>query len=168
MKQIDLDKLFEIAGENAQGFEKELHAFYQLLYKNFELRVFFEDQSFTKESKKKLFLEICPSASKLFNDFIVLLIDNDLTKEIMKTAVKYSKLISQKEKIIFVDVASAFPLSGEDLEKIKDFAGQNITMRVEIDPLLVAGIKILCSDGRFFDGSLKGRLLKLKGEISNA
>lgn len=168
MKEIDLEKLFEIAGDKAQALEKELHEFYQLLYKNFDLRVFFEDQSFTKKSKKKLFIEIFPGTSSLLKELIFLLVDNDLEKEVMKVAGKFSKLVAQKEKITFVDVTSAFPLADADLKKINAFVGQKVRARIEIDPSLIAGIKILCSDGRFFDGSLKGRLSKLKGEIVNA
>lgn len=165
MKEIDLEKLFNIAGKDAPALEKELNGFYKLLYQNFELRLFFENSAFSKESKKKMFASLFPGASKLFRDLVSLLIDNELENKIMKTSLKFTRLISKKLGVEFAQVKSAFPLSGPELKKIEQFIGENISVRAEVDPGLIGGLKITVSDGRYFDGSLQGGLAKLKGEM---
>jgi ATP synthase F1 delta subunit len=168
MKEIDLEKLFEIASEGALSLEEELSSFAKLLRRNFELRLFWESVSYSKEDKKKLLLEIFPEATELFRDLIYLLIDRGWEKKILELSQDFTRLVSEKLSINFVEIKSAFPLTGEDRKRIENFVGGKTRLRIEVDSSLIGGLKLQTFDGRYFDASLQGRLEKLKEDLINA
>ena len=167
MKEIDLEKLFEIAGNRALALEAELNVFAKLLLKNFELRVFFENITNSKKDKLKLIAKVMPGSSGLFTGLIELLIDENLEKRFIKLYEGFVKIVSRKTGVVFADVATAYPLTDSDRKKIETWLAGKVKIREEIDPSLIGGIRIKASDGRYFDGSLSGALKNLKERMVN-
>jgi ATP synthase F1 delta subunit len=167
MKEIDLDKLYEIAGQEALTLESELNALAKLLAKNFELRSFFENAAFSKEARSKLLAEVMPGASELFWRLIGLLLDERLEKGVIKLSERFTRLAASRTKTVFAEVATAYPLAADEKKKITGRLGGRVNLREEIDTSLIGGVRIFTSDGKYFDGSLKGALANLKESIIN-
>jgi len=165
MKEIDFARLFEMLKGRELGFEDELHAFAKALRDNFDLRGFMEDERVPAENKKKFFSLLQPQASPFFKGFIELLVDQGLEREIIYLAERVTQLTSSRLGVTFVNVQTAQPLSGEQEEKLKKVVRGNVILRTKIDPNLIAGVKFITSDGRYFDGSLKNKIEKLKDEL---
>ncbi|OGB89755.1 ATP synthase F1 subunit delta [candidate division WOR-1 bacterium RIFCSPHIGHO2_01_FULL_53_15] len=168
MKEIDLEKLYEIAGKEALTIESELNSLAKLLVKNFELRTFFENATFSKEAKTKLLAEVMPGVSVLFRNLIGLLIDENMEKAAIKLSERFTQLAARKTGTVFAEVAAAAALSEGEKKKIVDWLGGQVNLREEIDPDLIGGVKIFTSDGKYFDGTLSGALENLKESIINA
>ena len=168
MKEIDLDKLFEIASNEALPLEEGLHSFSLLLREDFKLRVFFEDRMIPAEKKKKKFRRLFPGALPLLSDLIYFLIDEELERNFIKLSEKFTKLVSKKLKVTFVDVESAYALTKEELERIREFVGGSPHMRARRNPALIGGFKLLTSDGRYFDCSLNSGISRLKDKLAYA
>src|SRR3989344_350864 len=165
MKEIDLEKLYEIAGKEALTIESELNSLAKLLVKNFELRTFFENATFSKEAKTKLLAEVMPGVSVLFRNLIGLLIDENMEKAAIKLSERFTQLAARKSGTVFAEVGAAAGLSEGEKKRIVDWLGGQVNLREEIDPDLIGGVKIFTSDGKYFDGTLSGALENLKEAI---
>ena len=168
MKEIDVKKLFELAMDEVVALEEGLCAFSRLLRDNYELCVFFENAAVTPEQKKKMFAGLQPGAEPILKQVINLLIDEGLEKSTGRLSEELTKLVSERLKITFADVTTPFPLTGEERAGIEKFVGEQAHLRVKLDPSLIGGIKVMTSDGRLLDGSVKGTIERLKEELTYA
>lgn len=168
MKEIDVKKLFDMAMDEVVALEEGLYAFTRQLQGNYDLCVFFENAAVTPEQKKKLFAELYPGAPPILKQVVNLLIDEGLEKSTGQLSEELTKLVSERLKITFADVLTPFPLTDEERAGIGKFVGENARLRVKIDPSLIGGIKVMTSDGRLLDGSLKGTIERLKEELTYA
>jgi ATP synthase F1 delta subunit len=165
MKEIDVERLHELAGDKASELESELHNFVRLLRREFELKAFFEEPTVPPAGKMKLLDDIYPRASGFFRDLVEFLIKEDLVKRIGNLSEAYSKLISRRTGTSFADVVSAHPLSEEELGKIREYVGKGFRLHLEVNPKLIGGYRIICEDGMYVDISLAGFLSELKEAI---
>jgi F-type H+-transporting ATPase subunit delta len=168
MKEIDVKKLFELAGAEAVALTEGLYAFTSQLHGNYELAVFFENTSVPREQKKKMFADLYPEAAPTLKQLITLLIDEGLERSAGQLSEELTKMVSERLQIVFADVQTAFPLTDEERTKIETFVGEQAHLRVRLDPSLIGGVKIMTSDGRLLDGSIKGTIERLKEELTYA
>lgn len=163
MKEIDLEKLYDLAGSRAVALEEELYHFSRMLFHDFELKLFFENGAIPPANKKLLLPELFPRASSLFIDLVDLLIDEELFRRLGWLEREYSKLISRKTGTKLVEITSGREMSEDEKKMIgRSLEGR---LRFEDDPKIIGGIKIKWEDGRYLDASLAGILDKLKEEI---
>ena len=82
---------------------------------------------------------------------------------------EYQKLEADKNNLKEVLISSAFELNQTQQEAIerllKTRYGENLSSRINIDKSLIGGLTVKCGD-EVIDLSTKGRLLKLKKQIS--
>lgn len=168
MREIDVKKLFELAVDQVIGLEEALFKFRQLLRDDYELSFFFENPLVPKEDKRHRLSGLVPEAPAIFNELVNLLIDEGLEKSVAALSEKLTKLVSERTGTVFVDVTTPFPLREEDLQQIRRVLGGKPHLRVTLDKKLIGGIRLLASDGRYFDGSLAGAIEELKEEMINA
>ena len=168
MKEIDVEKLFEMAMDEVASLEEGLYSFSRRLLGNYDLSVFFEDTTVPAARKKKMFANLYPSADSILLDVVNFLIDEGLEKSMTRISEELTKMVSERLQLIFAEVTTPYPLTGEERSRIKKFVGTNAVLRVTIDPALIAGVKIMTSDGRLFDSSLKGAIYRLKEELTYA
>ena len=168
MKEIDVKKLFESALEEVAALEEGLHAFSELLKDNYDLCVFFENPAVAKKDKKKMFADLFPKAEPILKQVVNLLIDEGLEKSAMQVSAELTKLVSERLELTFADVTTPYPLTDEERARIEAFAGPRARLRVKIDPSLIGGVRVMTSDGRLLDGTLKGTIDRLKEELTYA
>jgi ATP synthase F1 delta subunit len=168
MKEIDVKALFEMAMDEVVALEEGLYAFSSLLRDNYELCVFFENAAVTPEQKKKMFAELQPGAEPILKQVVNLLIDEGLEKSTGELSEELTKLVSERLKITFADVLTPYPLTDGERAKIEAFVGEKAHLRVRLDPSLIGGIRVMTSDGRLLDGSLKGTIERLKEDLAYA
>ena len=168
MREIDVKKLFDMAMDEVVQLEEGLYGFSRALKNNYDLCVFFEDAAVTPEHKKKMFNDLYPGAVPILKQVIELLIDEGLEKSAGQLSEELTKMVSERLKITFADVQTPFPLTDEERGKIEKFVGEKAHLRIKIDPSLIGGIKVMTSDGRLLDGSLKGTIERLKEDLSYA
>lgn len=108
-----------------------------------------------------------PTAPSLQN-FLVLLLQNnrlDGVEEIWKI---FSSMIDELEKVLNVEVISAFEVSAAEQSEIKETMksrfGGLATVRWETDPSLLGGLLIRSGDKQL-DNSIRGSLEKVKAQI---
>lgn len=82
----------------------------------------------------------------------------------------FTNLKYDAQGILVADVTSAFPLSSSLQSKLADklasFSHKNISLRLHIDPSILAGIIVHFRDIRI-DGSAAGRLQALKSSLAS-
>lgn len=82
---------------------------------------------------------------------------------------EYKKLEADKNNQKEVQINSAFELNKDQLEEIEGLLkkryGENLTSNINIDKNLIGGLTVKCGD-EVLDLSIKGKLLKLKKQIS--
>ena len=115
------------------------------------------------------------SASKILKDFdedivnlIKVLIDNnriDYTKDILQG---FNSLCNEYKGVKEGLIYSAFPLSKETINKVKNKISQMEKMDVEliakIDPTLIGGVKVVINS-HVYDGSIKNQLEKMQIDL---
>lgn len=168
MKEIDVKKLFDLAGDEVVALEEGLYAFARLLQDNYDLCVFFENQAATPANKKKMFNDLYPGAEPILKRVVDLLIDEGLERSASELSEELTKMVSERLAITFADVSTAYPLTGAERKKIEAFAGPKAHLRVRLDPTLIAGVKVMTNDGRLLDSSLTGAIERLKEELTYA
>jgi ATP synthase F1 delta subunit len=168
MKEIDVKKLFDLALDEVVNLEEGLYAFAGLVRGNYELRQLFENPLVPPADKKQAFARLFPEALPLFRDLVQLLIDENLAKSLIGLSEKLTRMVAARLKLTFVDLSSPYPLSDEQRQQVEKLIGSRAYVRVTIDPSLIGGIKFLTSDGRAYDGSLKGKLERMKEKLAYA
>ncbi len=163
MKEIDVAKLFDLAGSGAVALEGEIYRFSRMVRHDFDLKLFFESGAVPAQNKKSLLRDLLPRSSALFFDLVGLLIDEDLFRSLGWLEKEYSRMVSRRTGTSLVEVTSGRELTAEEAGRIeRELAGR---LRFEVDPAIIGGIKIKWEDGRSLDASLAGALEKLKEEI---
>lgn len=166
MAAIDIQKLYVMAGKRAPDLAFEIFDLNHFFSHNYEIEAFFENSSIKAASKKKVFDRLYPKPSGMFKRLIYLLIDNDLTREISWLAERFASLVARKDRVDFAEIRVAEEPDPVLLEKVKKAFGRRIRAKVVVDPPLLGGFLLRFLDGRTFDGSLKGKLERLRSEIA--
>ena len=115
-----------------------------------------------------MFAELHPEAEPILKQVVNLLIDEGLEKSTGELSEQLTKLVSERLKITFADVETPYPLTDAERAKIEAFVGGKAHLRVRIDPSLIGGIRVMTSDGRLLDSSLKRTIERLKEDLTYA
>ena len=103
-------------------------------------------------------------------NFVRLLAKNRRLKLLPDIAVQFEALRADVENTAAVEVTSAVALSAEQQAKLaaalKTRLKRDVVMTTCVDPGLIGGAVIRCGD-LVIDGSLQGRLSRLRTELSN-
>lgn len=168
MKEINVEKLFMIAKDEAIELEEALHTLSQFLNQDYEMRLFFFHPLIKPESKKRFFTVILPGAPKVFSELMALLFEKKLERKIFWLSKKFTELVSEKMNVNFVSVRTPYHLTNIEKKLIEELVGGNVYLRVDIDPSLIAGVKLLTNNGKFYDLSINGCLEEMRGKMINA
>lgn len=121
--------------------------------------------------KHEVVKKVCSDAPELIQNFLMLLIDKfriDLVSGIYK---QYVELCDARENIAHMIISSVLPLEPSEIEQIQGFFKKKLSltdMRVQtkLDASLLGGVRVVIGD-KVFDGSIRAKLISLKGAISD-
>ena len=165
MSAVDVEKLYELAGDEVENLAEELYKFDHLLHEQYEIKSFLINYLVEKSARKEILDRLSQEASPRFKQLLNLLWEKDLLHEFSWMAEQLISLVEQRKKIKFVEIRTAFPLKSGELEDIVDACGAKVRYNVIVDPELLGGFVIKYADGRVFDGSILGRLGQLRTEM---
>ena len=91
----------------------------------------------------------------------------ELLPEVMR---EFTRLSQASEGILEATITSASALEAAEIEalaqRLVSLTGKRIELREEVDPALLGGIQVRVGD-QLIDGSIRGRLERLRTELSN-
>ena len=165
------DALLELAKEtnNIQLYKEQLFGITNICDNNSDLVSFLNHPNILKEDKKNLIKQVI-SADKMIINFLMVLVDKNLSNYIFDITKQYNILANKELNIKMIDCVSANELDNNyrnDLEKLlsKKF-NQEISINYSIDASLMAGIKLFVDD-KVYDNSAKNSLNRIKEKVDS-
>lgn len=103
-------------------------------------------------------------------NFICILIDKRRTMHFEKIIKVYKKLVDRKDGLSYGTVYSVIPLSDDRMKELEEETSKlmqaNVRLTNEIDPKLIAGIKILI-EGKLIDASVRKKFDDMESQIKS-
>jgi len=165
---------FDIAVEEGriEDYGRELASFASMVMQNKGLQDFLANPIFELKAKKAVIEELLGlvKLSERTANFLRLLVDKQRIGMIGEVENAYKELMDKALKKVRVSVRTAYPLSPE-LEqtlrqRVAEMTGKEVEMTVEDDTALIGGLVVRVGD-TLYDGSIKaqlGNIRKLLGE----
>ena len=121
------------------------------------------------EGRGEAFLALCEgNIDDKASNFVRILAENDRLVLLPTINELYQVLSDEAQNVVDAKVSSAFEVSAEQQESIKQALsqkiGKTVKMTCEIDESLIGGVVIRAGD-LVIDGSIKNRLSQLAGEL---
>ncbi|OPL15946.1 MAG: hypothetical protein AVO39_06695 [delta proteobacterium MLS_D] len=161
--------LFQLASEEGAVEEiyNELSSFSRTLRDNRNLLEFFANPIFDAQEKKAVLNEILAKMkiSGMTANFLNLLVDKRRIDILLEVEACFRNYLDELMNKVRVKVKSAFPLTGETVDKLTarlaEMTGKNVEMTVEDDRSLLGGVVIAVGD-TLYDGSVKTQLASIR------
>lgn len=124
----------------------------------------------TKADIERLILAVCgEQIDANARNFIQLLVENGRLSAVAEIRRLFDLLKSEDEGIVDAQISSAFPLDGQELEKIVSLLSKryqkNISPTVDVDSDLIGGITVQVGD-KVWDASVRGRLQEMAAALT--
>jgi F-type H+-transporting ATPase subunit delta len=133
-----------------------------------QVRALFSDPEQSRDDLVKLIAG--DEADESLVNFLHLLADNDRLQLLPEIHQLFSQYAEEAARKLTVDVYAASDLTAEQLEKLKQALGARLNREIEVrthkDDSLIGGARIQAGD-LVIDGTLKGKLDKLRSELLN-
>jgi F-type H+-transporting ATPase subunit delta len=161
--------LMEIGREEGKYelYGEELQALSRLLSSVPELKEVLANPMFKRDQKKEAIktLRDKMGLSPMVTNFLMLLVDKRRVEYLDDIAVCYEKMVEEASGRVRATVFSAFPLSQQSIEalreRLSEMTGKDVVISVEEDPSLIAGVVTRIGD-MVYDGSLRTQLNNIK------
>jgi F-type H+-transporting ATPase subunit delta len=132
------------------------------VYDDPQLQAAIANPKVTKADIERLLLAVCGERIDAdARNFIQLLVENGRLPAVAEIRRMFELLKSEDEGMVEVQISSAFPLEGQELEKIVSLLSKRyqkkISPTVDVDSNLIGGILIQVGD-KVWDASVRGRL----------
>lgn len=135
--------------------------------------IFMASSRISHSEKKDAMLELARKVelAPMLGRLLAQLVEKERLNLLGDLASEYSQEANERLGIQEAEVITAMELSEEQRERVKvsleQMTGNKICMKEQVDRSLLAGIQIRLNN-RFFEGSLKGRLRRLRERMSYA
>lgn len=126
---------------------------------------------FKFEEKQAVLEELCQrmEAPPVVRDFLKQLLKSNRGDLLPEIAHSFGELVDQQKGIQHVQISSAKPLDVTEQEQVKreltQTLGQKVDVRFEVEPRLIAGLKIYIGS-LVFDNTVKGRLASIQHQLT--
>ncbi|MBF7683452.1 F0F1 ATP synthase subunit delta [Acinetobacter sp. B5B] len=123
----------------------------------------------TPEGQLKLLTHVLGEAqSEALSKFILLLAENDRLALLPQVLTEYEELKSQRNKIVDIDIESAFPLTAVQeqllIQALEKRFNSGVKVSVSVNPALIAGVVIRAGD-QVIDDSALSKLEKMRTRL---
>jgi len=166
MSVVDLEKLYAIAGGEAERLAVELCGLTVVLDDNFTIDNFLADKNMALENRQEILRAMMAEASGLLKELTELLLKEGLWRRLRVIKDDFVVLVEKKLGIRFAELRSAFPLAPDVLKLIKDKLGPNVRYNLVEDKGLLGGFIVTFNDGKTLDASVRGKLEQIRMEIA--
>jgi F-type H+-transporting ATPase subunit delta len=171
ISQVYARSLFQVGQERGKldTIRDELGAFADALNGSRDLSTFLFSPYFSTEEKKEGLKKAVVDADPEFFNFLELLAENHRMPLIFRIRRDFDAMWREANKLLPVDVTSAFALDERIVKSIGDRIGEQTGRTVElnahVDPDILGGI-VLRVGNSVLDASIKNRLNRLRRQIA--
>lgn len=155
--------------KDEQIFE-EVKSLSKIFKENNDYVIILDSPAVMLEEKLSLIDSSLKDCDEYVKNFVKILCEKHSVFQFEDCVKAYSKEYDKHHNIIRSVVISAVKLSDTQLEKMKlaleKKSGKTVFLENEIDPSLIGGV-VLRTEGKQFDGSIKGRLDSMKRSIED-
>jgi len=128
------------------------------------------DPAQTAEQRASVLAQLLgEDAPAAVGNLLTIMADNSRLSLLPEVSALFAQLKQAEESTVSVHVTSAYPLSDEEItrltETMKDRLARSVTLTSETDPSLLGGA-LIRADDLVIDGSVRGRLNKLAGTLT--
>ena len=110
-------------------------------------------------------------ADELTRNFLRLLAEKGRTGEIDGVVQEFDSLVAAEQRVLEVELTTAFELSDDDfrsiVSQIEQASGRSVEASRSVDPDLIGGLVLQAGSMRL-DASVRGRLERLRHELATA
>ena len=164
--------LFEAATEQGktEQIKEEAQTVLDIMDAEPDLKAFVNYPAISAEEKKKTLRNIFEGkiCDELMN-FLYVLIDKRRMGQLSRIIRVYDDLLNHEEGVAYGTVYSAVPLDEKRLAEIEEETSkllkENIKLTNEVDPSIIAGIKVL-AEGKVIDASFRKRLDEMASQMN--
>jgi F-type H+-transporting ATPase subunit delta len=136
-----------------------------------ELRSVLENPEIDAQAKGAILGDVLGEADPLVRNFVRLLAEKGRAAEIAEIVREYDALVDAEERVLNVELTTAFELSDDEAReivgKIEQTAGRTVEATRKVDPALIGGLVLQAGSLRV-DASVRGRLERLRHDLTTA
>ena len=165
--------LFEAAEEHGriEQVASDLAALAAAVEEIPELRSFLANPEVEPVGKADVLREIAGEADELVRNFVQLVAEKGRAGELVDMNRELEALVAREQNRLAVELTTAYELSDDEAESIvgaiQKASGRTVEATRAVDPDLIGGI-VLKVGSFLADGSVRGRLERLRRELSTA
>lgn len=163
--------LFSLARDRGvlDEVERELGAAARAVEENADLKSVLEHRLIPPRTKKQVLGSLIEGkVSRITANFLYLVIDKQRERHLGAIAREYIRMADAARKTREVQVTSAHPLSDSELRSIRCALeakyGTAVKIVTAVDPAILGGVVVKIDD-QLLDGSLRGRLERLRARL---
>lgn len=162
--------LFESAQEQGRLTEvhEQLGDFVAMVEQVPELGAVLANPELDSQTKAAVLDDILGGADELVRNFLRLVAEKGRTGEIVEIARELDEFVAREERVLQVELTTAFELSDEEardiVAQIEQASGRAVDAVRSVNPDLVGGIVLQAGSHRL-DGSVRGRLERLRHDL---
>jgi F-type H+-transporting ATPase subunit delta len=162
--------LFEAAKENDRLDEirDELDGFVEALAEVPELRRLISNPELDPAAKADALAAVMKDADELLRNFMRVVAEKGRASILEEIAREYNALVAAEEKILNVELTTAFELSDDDaasiVGQIEKASGRRVEAERTVDPELIGGL-VLKVGSLEVDSSVRGKIDRLRREL---
>ena len=165
--------LFEAAKEHGRIDEvrDELGTLVEAIREVPELRAMIRNPELDPPEKADALAAFLKDADELLRNFVRLVAEKGRAPMLEEIVREYDALVSAEERILSVELTTAFELSDDEassiVEQIEQASGRRVEANRTVDPGLIGGV-VLKVGTLEVDSSVRGRLDRLRRELAGA
>ena len=165
--------LFDAAKEHGKLDEirEQLDTFVATIREVPELEALIRNPELDPPAKAEALAAVLQDADELLRNFARLVAEKGRAPMLEEIADEYDALLAAEEKILNVELTTAFELSDSEadsiVKQIEEASGQRVDAERAVDPELIGGL-VLKVGSLEVDSSVRGRLDRLRRELAGA
>ena len=165
--------LFDAAKEHGKLDEirEQLDTFVAMIREVPELEALIRNPELDPPAKAEALAAVLQDADELLRNFARLVAEKGRAPMLEEIADEYDALLAAEEKILNVELTTAFELSDSEadsiVKQIEEASGQRVDAERAVDPELIGGL-VLKVGSLEVDSSVRGRLDRLRRELAGA
>lgn len=136
-----------------------------------ELAAVLENPEVDQLVKAQILADMLGDADEQTVNFLRLLAEKGRAAEIVPVAREFDSLVAAQERVLEVELTTAYELSDDDfgsiLSQIEQASGRQVQATRSVDPDLIGGLVLQAGSMRL-DASVRGRLERLRHELATA